>query len=187
MSTMISTAPLTTDQFIDWSAVREHSYELIDGIPTLVPPENYFNTTIARFLERYLATFFAWHRLSRDLEIELDTGNTRIPDLCVVSNETARRLRRMTRAIIRLGAEPPAIVVEIVSPDSGRRDYEKKLSEYAVVNVSEYWILDPATRAAMIYRLSTDGHYLRVETSTETGTTASDLTAIIDEADTELG
>ncbi|MEM8602806.1 MAG: Uma2 family endonuclease [Cyanobacteria bacterium P01_H01_bin.121] len=183
---MISTTPLTIDKFIDWSANREHSYELIDGIPALVPPENFFNTALARALTRYLEALFDWYCITTSIEVELDTGNTRIPDLCVVSNETARRLRRMTRAIIRPGTEPPIIAVEIVSPDSGDRDYKKKLDEYASANIAEYWIMDPAARSVTIYCLSNDGNYNKVDASVATGATANDLITVIDKADAEL-
>jgi Uma2 family endonuclease len=37
----------------------------------------------------------------------------------------------------------PLLVVEIVSPDSIKRDYRFKRSEYAALEISEYWIVDP--------------------------------------------
>ncbi len=38
---------------------------------------------------------------------------------------------------------PPLLVVEVVSPDSIKWDYHYKRSEYAAVEVPEYWIVDP--------------------------------------------
>lgn len=38
---------------------------------------------------------------------------------------------------------PPKLIVEVVSPDSITRDYRYKRSEYAVLEVLEYWIVDP--------------------------------------------
>lgn len=40
----------------------------------------------------------------------------------------------------------PAIVVEVVSPSSTRRDYEEKPDEYLAFGVDEYWIVDAARR-----------------------------------------
>jgi Uma2 family endonuclease len=37
----------------------------------------------------------------------------------------------------------PLLVVEVVSPDSIKRDYRYKRSEYAALEISEYWIVDP--------------------------------------------
>lgn len=38
---------------------------------------------------------------------------------------------------------PPQLVVEIVSPESLKRDYRYKRSEYAALGIPEYWIIDP--------------------------------------------
>jgi len=37
---------------------------------------------------------------------------------------------------------PPLLVVEVVSPESVKRDYRYKRLEYAALEVPEYWILD---------------------------------------------
>jgi Uma2 family endonuclease len=37
----------------------------------------------------------------------------------------------------------PLLVVEVVSPDSINRDYRYKRSEYAALEIPEYWIVDP--------------------------------------------
>ncbi len=37
----------------------------------------------------------------------------------------------------------PLLVVEVVSPDSIKRDYRYKRSEYAALEIPEYWIVDP--------------------------------------------
>jgi Uma2 family endonuclease len=37
----------------------------------------------------------------------------------------------------------PLLVVEVVSPDSVKRDYRYKRSEYAALEIPEYWIVDP--------------------------------------------
>lgn len=38
---------------------------------------------------------------------------------------------------------PPLLIVEVVNPDSVKRDYRYKRSEYAALEVPEYWIVDP--------------------------------------------
>ena len=37
----------------------------------------------------------------------------------------------------------PLLIVEVVSPDSIAHDYRYKRSEYAALEVPEYWIVDP--------------------------------------------
>ncbi|WP_017326987.1 Uma2 family endonuclease [Synechococcus sp. PCC 7336] len=38
---------------------------------------------------------------------------------------------------------PPALVVEVVSPQQESRDYRHKRTEYAGRHILEYWIVDP--------------------------------------------
>ncbi len=38
---------------------------------------------------------------------------------------------------------PPLLVVEVVSLESVKRDYRYKRSEYAALEIPEYWIVDP--------------------------------------------
>jgi Uma2 family endonuclease len=46
----------------------------------------------------------------------------------------------------------PDIVVEVVSPDSARRDYEEKPEEYLRFGVTEYWIIDEGKQSMMVHR-----------------------------------
>ncbi|MBL8154587.1 MAG: Uma2 family endonuclease [Anaerolineae bacterium] len=48
-------------------------------------------------------------------------------------------------------AGPANLVVEIVSPESSRRDRGEKHEEYEQGGVNEYWILDPQRKEAMFY------------------------------------
>ena len=45
---------------------------------------------------------------------------------------------------------PPDLAIEVVSPESVRRDYEDKRERYTAGGVQEYWILDPDERRATI-------------------------------------
>jgi Uma2 family endonuclease len=48
---------------------------------------------------------------------------------------------------------PPALAVEIVSPDSVGRDYVQKRAIYEEAGVCEYWIIDPDAKRAPFLRL----------------------------------
>ena len=54
---------------------------------------------------------------------------------------------------------PADLVVEIVSPDSRKRDRGEKYYEYEKGGVPEYWLIDPIREAAEFYRLGADGLY----------------------------
>jgi Uma2 family endonuclease len=48
----------------------------------------------------------------------------------------------------------PEIVIEIVSPDSGQRDYVDKREEYLRFGVQEYWIVDASRQEVLVLRRS---------------------------------
>ena len=48
----------------------------------------------------------------------------------------------------------PLLIVEIVSPESTKRDYRYKRSEYAALEVPEYWIIDPQENKIMVLLLN---------------------------------
>jgi Uma2 family endonuclease len=46
----------------------------------------------------------------------------------------------------------PDLVIEIVSPDSGHRDYVEKRQEYLLFGVREYWIVDADREEVLVLR-----------------------------------
>ena len=67
---------------------------------------------------------------------------SRIPDITVLPlaqwEEMAER-----EAVIDLNEPPPLLVVEVVSPSTKTDDYRSKRSEYSLLEIPEYWIVDP--------------------------------------------
>lgn len=54
------------------------------------------------------------------------------------------------------------MAVEVVSPESVKRDYEQKPAEYAAIKMPEYWIVDPITALVSVLLL-VDGNYQTTE------------------------
>ena len=48
----------------------------------------------------------------------------------------------------------PELVVEVVSPESGDRDYNQKPEEYLQFGISEYWIIDPERQLLTVLQRS---------------------------------
>jgi Uma2 family endonuclease len=48
----------------------------------------------------------------------------------------------------------PEIVIEVVSPDSGARDYEEKREDYWQFGIHEYWIFDADRREMLVLQRS---------------------------------
>ncbi|MUL36975.1 hypothetical protein BWI75_11615 [Gloeocapsopsis sp. AAB1 = 1H9] len=63
-------------------------------------------------------------------------------------------------AAIALTEPPPLLVVEIISTN-WRDDYLKKLADYEVLGIPEYWIVDYLALGAARYIGTPKLHYLR--------------------------
>jgi Uma2 family endonuclease len=77
----------------------------------------------------------------------------RSPDIIFVAREHLGRLQR------HYLDGPADIVVEILSPESVRRDRILKRAEYEQAGVPEYWLVDHEQQLAEILRLGSDGRY----------------------------
>ncbi len=147
----IATKRLTFEDYLNYDDGTDTRYELVDG--KLVPMS--LGTGKHGSIVRFLAKSF-------DAEIE-STGNdwialpglvgvrsprgtrwdtVRIPDVTVMSLAQWEELENR-EAVINLNEPPPLLVVEVVSQSTKDEDYRAKLAEYAVLDIPEYWIVDP--------------------------------------------
>ena len=85
---------------------------------------------------------------------------SRIPDITVLPLKQWDSLGDR-EAVIDLNEEPPLLVVEIVSPSTQVTDYRSKQAEYAVLGISEYWIVDPLQDCVIVCTL-VEGWYDQV-------------------------
>lgn len=67
---------------------------------------------------------------------------SRIPDVVVLPVSQWESLANR-EAVIEFNEPPPLLVVEVVSKSTKTTDYRSKRSEYAVLEIPEYWIVDP--------------------------------------------
>ncbi len=78
------------------------------------------------------------------------------PDILFVANKNRDRLHRG-------GVEgPPDLAIEIVSPESVERDYDKKRRQYQRFKIPEYWIIDEHERKVTLLRLDARGKYREI-------------------------
>ncbi len=61
-------------------------------------------------------------------------------------------------AVIDLDEPPPLLVVEVVSPSTKTEDYRAKRAEYDILEIPEYWIVDPLSEQIAIF-VAEDGLY----------------------------
>ena len=131
-------------------------YELIDGelIMAAAPnePHQEFSMRLGwQFIpavERGLGRVYA-----APFDVVLSEYDVVQPDLLFVLRENAHII---TKANVQ-GA--PDLVVEIVSPETARRDWYEKRALYAKHGVGELWIADPDARIVWVMTLRDDGEY----------------------------
>jgi Uma2 family endonuclease len=96
----------------------------------------------------------------------------RIPDLLFIAAENEHRIKRTYLD------GPADLAVEIISPESRKRDREIKFREYAQSGVREYWLLDTEKNEATFYQLGEDGKYQNVPPDTNGVYTSAVVTGL---------
>lgn len=158
MTSTLPTPKLSFDEYLAYDDGTDNRYELEDGALILMNPPIGLHALIIRFLSNTLEAEIQrldlpWATL-QVLGVRTASRRSRLPDLCVVPLEIVQQYR-MVSAVIESGA---LIAIELVSPDSIKRDYRFKRAEYAACGIPEYWIVDPAEQKVTLLLL-VDGLY----------------------------
>jgi len=123
-------------------------YELIDGEVFDLEPTGYHEEVSAFITTKVCAQIDAiglnWFVLQRGLLRPSNLGMTAFrPDVMVVDrNELAKELLWHDQSILTLGSSIK-FVVEVVS-SNWQNDYARKVEDYAILGIPEYWIADYA-------------------------------------------
>ncbi|AGY60085.1 Uma2 family endonuclease [Gloeobacter kilaueensis] len=135
---------LTYEEYLHYDDGTDYRHELVDGVLERMTPATGKHGRIVRFLLFCLQEEV--DRLARNWQVrQSETGvqtalrRVRIPDLCILTAQQVDDIEN-TAAVLQT---PPPLVIEVVSPESVKRDYRFKRSEYAGFGVPEYWIVDP--------------------------------------------
>lgn len=131
------------EEYLAYDDGTDNHYELVDGRLELVNPPTIQHFLLSKFIERLLDAEI--NRLGLDWLCFKETGvrtgknKSRLTDVCVVTSAQAKELMNESAVF----ETAPLLVVEVVSPESISRDYRRKRSEYAALEIPEYWIVDP--------------------------------------------
>ena len=147
----ITTQKLSFEEYLTYNDGTDTRYELVDG--ELIPMS--LGTGKHGAIIRYLLLQFEsilstaeqpWITLPGLVGIRSPRGRrwdtSRIPDLTILSQEQWEAMADR-EAIIDFNEPPPFLVVEVVSPSTKADDYRSKRSEYGLLEIPEYWIVDP--------------------------------------------
>lgn len=134
--------------------------DLIGGVIYMASPDN----TDANRLFMWLGGLLADYAEEKDLgnvygsrvAFRLSDTESPEPDVAFVRKD---RLHLVHRGFVEGG---PDLAIEIVSPESVERDYEKKRRQYQDAKVPEYWIVDEVEEKVLLLRLDASGTYREV-------------------------
>ena len=129
--------------------------EFVEGHLEVLAMPTQSHQRIVAYLYRLLASFVIARELGEVLfapfRIRLQGGKYREPDIAFMLAQHADRQGEQFWE----GAD---LVMEVVSPDDPRRDWEVKRAEYAAAGITEYWIVDPRDESIHVLALS-EGAY----------------------------
>ena len=166
---IITHQKLSFSEYLNYQDNTDNRYELVEGelIPMSLGTGKH--GAIAKRLERFfddeiIRLKLPWIAQRFSVGLRSPRGGrwetSRIPDVTVLPLEQWDSLRDR-EAVIDLNEEPPLLVVEIVSPSTQVTDYRSKQAEYAVLEIPEYWIVDPLQDCVIICTL-VEGWYDQV-------------------------
>lgn len=140
-------------------------HELIDGVHYVTPSPNLGHQELVGRLYLAIGNFLAARRqLGRvflaPLDVVMSDYDVVEPDLLFVAGDQTDLL---TEANVQ-GA--PALVIEVLSPGTKRRDQGIKRKLFDEKGVREYWMVDPKGRRVSICRRAEDGTFPIAETLT---------------------
>ena len=158
----IATQRLTLDEYLTYDDGSDRRYELVKGELQPMGLGTGKHGAIIKRLERLFDGQIElaqqpWIALATAVGLQsprIDRWDTvRIPDLSVLTLEQWDSLQSR-EAVIRLPPPPPPLlVVEVVSESTKSTDYRAKRAEYSVLDISEYWIVDPLLNQVTICTL----------------------------------
>ena len=148
---------LTYDDFLRFPD-DGNRHELIDGEHVVTPPPNMRHQELLGRLHIALATYLATRRhLGRVFLSPFDVIFTMYdvvaPDLLFIAGDQLHILAKQNVQ----GA--PALVVEILSPGTRRKDEQLKRQLFERGGVREYWLVDPDHDSIRVFRRDEDGEF----------------------------
>ncbi len=154
----ISTQKLTLAEYLAYHDGTDSRYELVEGELKLMAVGTGEHGDVVEFLhDQFRAAIkqsqLPWTAKQAAVSVQSPRGRRwdtcRIPDVVVLTVEQWETFRHQ-EAVITLDQNPPILVVEVVSPSIQTEDYRSKRIEYCVLDILEYWIVDPLEQRVTI-------------------------------------
>ncbi len=137
---------LTFEEYRFYQDNSDTLYELFRGQLIPMPTPTGLHTEICRFLVYQFQLHFAARDLTlvaiSEVGVRTEVDSSRIPDVIVCTPQLWEQVCARKGAGILDFGEVPTLVVEVTS-ENWREDYIRKRAEYTLIDIPEYWIVDP--------------------------------------------
>jgi Uma2 family endonuclease len=149
--TTTTTHKLTFEEYLTYDDGTDTRYELVDGelVPMSLGTGKHgaiIQFLVHQFEDKITQSQKPWVSLPALIGVRSPRGRSwdtsRIPDVTILSLPQWEAMADR-EAVINLNEPPPLLVVEVVSPSTQTDDYRSKRSEYGLLEIPEYWIVDP--------------------------------------------
>jgi Uma2 family endonuclease len=159
LATIATTSPpsakMTWEEFLEWHPDYGMA-EWVDGEAFVMAPPVTNHQLISGFLYKCTSSYVELKALGivfvAPVQMRLPRSG-REPDVLFVAEHNRARVEGL------FINGPADLAIEVVSPDSRKRDRVEKFREYEQAGVREYWVFDGTKKQAMFYGLGTDGSY----------------------------
>ncbi|MEG4091804.1 Uma2 family endonuclease [Microcoleus sp. Pol12B4] len=141
-----STQKLTFEEYLNYQGESGVCYELYRGNLIEMPTPTAIHIKICEFLVYQFRRFFAAHNLPIvaivTTAVRTEENSSRIPDVVICTQSLWEQVCAEPGSAVLDFEEKPLLVIEVTS-QNWRDDYIRKRAEYDLIDIPEYWIVDP--------------------------------------------
>ncbi|MDQ2100100.1 MAG: Uma2 family endonuclease [Tychonema bourrellyi B0820] len=164
---LISTQKLTFQEYLNYQGESGVCYELYRGEIIEMPTPTAIHIKIIAFLVYQFRCFFAAHNLPLvavvTTAVRTEENSSRVPDVLICTQSLWEQICAKPGSAILDFEEKPLLVIEVTS-QNWRDDYIRKRAEYDLIDIPEYWIVDPnQPKIRVCSRPENEGSYSQQE------------------------
>ncbi|MFN8489604.1 MAG: Uma2 family endonuclease [Caldilineaceae bacterium] len=128
-------------------------YEIIEGVLYVANAPSFQHQYTVHQLDRQIGNFVNEQQLGYVIPAPFEVHLSAL-SRPVQPNITFIRVERINAPSLQIFEGAPDLIVEVLSPESIRRDRVIKFTAYEAVGVTEYWIANPNARTVEVYLLA---------------------------------
>ncbi|PKM90880.1 MAG: DNA-binding protein [Firmicutes bacterium HGW-Firmicutes-12] len=153
---------LTYQDYLEIPDEPGYRFEILEGLLIKEPSPNVIHQRVSRRIQRIIEDYF-WELdtegeiFNAPLDVTFHDYTVVQPDVFYISGE-----QKMIVKDTRIDGAP-TLVIEVMSPSTGRRDRLQKLRIYQNAQVQHYWLINPLEKTLECFSLR-DGTYALVAT-----------------------